>query len=118
MHAGNAAGGEGRAEHIVLALPLRTFHRYARAGQAVDRGEGEVLGLAVVPSQPHEEPGIVRDGLFQVHARSVFQRAPALDRIHIRRRAGLLAQLDGIRITPGMRMVEILQQPDGSVMPA
>jgi hypothetical protein len=50
-------------------------HERRRCGKAVDGGEGEVLGLAVVPAETHEDAEVLRDFLFRADAEAVFERA-------------------------------------------
>src|ERR1700733_7133866 len=90
MNTGNPAGGERGGHRVVFPLPPRSFHRDPAAGQPVDGREGEVLGLAVIPAQPDEDPDIARDLLFQVHAGPVLKRSHMPHRVHVRRGSGLL----------------------------
>jgi hypothetical protein len=66
-----AAGGKRSCDYVVLSPPPGAFQRNSGTRQAVDGREREDLGLAVVPSEAHEQAEAVRNRLVETNACAV-----------------------------------------------
>src|SRR5262249_3022820 len=106
---GDSARDYSGRHSVVRPFPACSGDRDSPFGQTVDCGEGEALGLAVIPSEPHESSDVFCDLLLCVHTESVLKGSrPARSR-YVRCAAGLGGERDRIAVCAGLRMVQIFE---------
>ena len=92
--------------------------RRTRLGSLGDQWcKGECFRLPVAPSQAAEHTNPACDLLIGAQTEAVLQRADAPRCRDVRRRAGRLCQMDGIRVRARVGVVDIAEQPHGPIMP-
>ena len=65
------------ADDVMRPFPAYTGVSQTGAGKAIDGGEFERFGLAVIPAETHEDAQAVGDLLIRADAEAVFERAEA-----------------------------------------
>src|SRR5580704_11614979 len=114
MNAGEPAARESRADGIFFPAPAVAGDRDPGLVHAVDGGEGEALGLAIVPAEAAEYANVFGDFLLEVDAGTVFERARLVHGGDVRSLAGLRGDLQSLRVTARVGVQQETEQPDGS----
>src|SRR5438132_11199688 len=99
-------------------MPVLTGYGDATARKAINRGEGEILCLTVVPAKTREDPDVVDEFLIHADAESVLQSAEPRNAPYGRSCPGRDGGLKSFAVTARPGVIEIVQQADRSRMRA
>src|SRR5262249_15204235 len=114
MHARDPARREGSGGDVGFPSPPGSFHGNTAARQAINGGEREVPGLAVVPAQTGENADIGPHLLFDAETCAVLDGPRTVYGSDIGSGSGLSGQAEGIGIIAGIGVIQISQQPNGA----
>ena len=105
MDGAQSADGYLACRDILGAFPARAFYRDANRGEAVDSGEGEAFGLAIVPPQAAKDADVFGDFLIGADSGAILQTANFAGCGDVRPLASQFAKGDRFCVAAGIGIV-------------